>query len=349
MSKHIHQSGLSFLRQGVAIVSVLLVAGCASFGPRTIQTQQADYAAAIREAGKRQLLQNIVALRFGDIPSYVRVNQIVAGYEQRYAGSLGTALTPNFDIDADFQAHGEGSFANRPTFTLQPLQGAEYARIMLRPVPPADIMALAAGGGNIDTLFRLAVKRVNGVPNDEAQGAGAFTTLIDQMTRLRDGGGLLIETPETGEGASPRVHVGLSDAGAEGSAARVRGLLGLPPGDSYPLSPARARPEPGVIYMQTRSLSEIMTQAGLGIGAADRRGAVPQAVGGDLRNVIHIRSGSLPPGRRAYARTSYAGETYWIEEDDVESKRVFAMLLLLSTIMEEDGTSLGTMLVIPTN
>ena len=55
------------------------LAACSSLGPATVRNQQADYASALAEAGKRQTLLNILKLRYGDVPAFVSVSQILTG------------------------------------------------------------------------------------------------------------------------------------------------------------------------------------------------------------------------------------------------------------------------------
>src|SRR4051812_38095264 len=66
--------------------------GCTAFGPQTMRQQQADYAAAVADGGKRQTLLNIVRLRYGDVPAFLSVNQILAGYSLRGTFSAGSQL-----------------------------------------------------------------------------------------------------------------------------------------------------------------------------------------------------------------------------------------------------------------
>jgi hypothetical protein len=42
------------------------LSGCASIGPATVRWDQVDCADAVSEAAKRQLLPNLVKLRYGD-------------------------------------------------------------------------------------------------------------------------------------------------------------------------------------------------------------------------------------------------------------------------------------------
>src|SRR5262245_52981034 len=63
--------------RGPLLLPLMLgLAACTGFGPRTMREQQADYAAAVADGGKRQTLLNIVRLRYGDVPAFLSVSQI---------------------------------------------------------------------------------------------------------------------------------------------------------------------------------------------------------------------------------------------------------------------------------
>jgi hypothetical protein len=53
------------------VLLVMGLSGCTGFGPQTLSYQQADYAAAMANAGKRQTFLNILKLRYGDVPAFV--------------------------------------------------------------------------------------------------------------------------------------------------------------------------------------------------------------------------------------------------------------------------------------
>jgi hypothetical protein len=68
-------------RRGILLCCLpLLIVGCTSIGPTTVRRDRLDYADAMADASKRETLLNIVKLRYGDTPSMVSVNQLVAGY-----------------------------------------------------------------------------------------------------------------------------------------------------------------------------------------------------------------------------------------------------------------------------
>ena len=76
-------------------------------------------ASALAEAGKRQILLNILKLRYGDVPAFVSVSQILAGYSVQGTFSVGTELLSGNSLRLSDDANvGIGG-----TFTMEPYVG----------------------------------------------------------------------------------------------------------------------------------------------------------------------------------------------------------------------------------
>ena len=65
----------------LAIALGLAVAACASIGPGTVSHDRIDYATSIGDSWKAQTLLNIVKLRYVDMPIFLEVAQVIAGYQ----------------------------------------------------------------------------------------------------------------------------------------------------------------------------------------------------------------------------------------------------------------------------
>jgi len=148
---------------------VLLATGCSTFGPDTLHSQRLQYNEVVKKTTEEQLLLNIVRLRYTDTPSSLAVSTIAAQYE----------ITRNFQLTPFFVASGAEvaksyaavlpqfgiAGADRPTFSLTPLDDQEFTRKLFTPVPLDGLIYLAKTTWPISTVFRLYLENLNWVSN----------------------------------------------------------------------------------------------------------------------------------------------------------------------------------------
>jgi hypothetical protein len=154
-----------------------LAAGCSAFGPRSLEANRLQYNEVIKKTTEEQLLLNIVRLRYTDTPSSLAVSAIAAQFE----------VARSFQLTPFFVASGAEvaktwaavlpqlgiSGADRPTFSLTPLDDQEFTRKLFTPLPLDGIIYLAKTTWPIATVFRLYLENLNWVPN--AQSASGPT------------------------------------------------------------------------------------------------------------------------------------------------------------------------------
>ena len=171
-----------------------LAAACGSIGPRTMDKDQLDYGDSIANNWKNQMLSNIVKLRFVDMPVFVDVGSIVAGYsmESQVSGRLG--FSDSFTGSDSQGLSAGGKFTDRPTITYMPKTGDDYLRSLLAPVEPKNLLALIQAGYNAEMLFTWSIEAINGVQNY----SGTEKTRLDPDPEFYELAGLMSEMQSLG-------------------------------------------------------------------------------------------------------------------------------------------------------
>jgi hypothetical protein len=138
-------------RFGAAVLG-LSVTACTSIGPGTVSHDRIDYATAIGNSWKEQTLLNIVKLRYADMPIFLAVDQVIAGYQLQSAVS-GSFTAGNFNaaLVGPFTASGSateaGTYTHRPTVIYSPLTGVDFLKRLMTPVPPSPGRSTVASSG----------------------------------------------------------------------------------------------------------------------------------------------------------------------------------------------------------
>lgn len=341
-----------------------LTAACAHLGPARLKADQVDYARALGTAKKRAILDAMVLLRFADAPSFLTVSQIIAAYT--FDASASTTLNAGSGAQASYTlANGSASYSNHPTFTFTPTTGEAFASAYIRPLAPALVLPLAQGGIPIDLLLRITAQSIDGLRNGTALGGSrsagtpGFFQLIHAARRLQLAGELNVE-PRNVKGEN-RVFlaIAVSNDGQEppGAAADRRvlqQLLHLPRDTgSYEVVYGQSA-EPGKIALLTRSVLGILTDLGAQIdvpaGSVASGATKPTVglIGGETRSTIVVHSGSTAPAD-PYVSIPYDGASYWIDNDDFDSKYAFTVVQDLMALAEADTSAKAPIVTIPAN
>jgi hypothetical protein len=242
--------------------------------------------------------------------------------------------------------------------TYQPLLGDRFTRSLLQSIPAVSVFQLLQGGWPADLVLRTVVGSINGLRNTSA-GAPAdpgFDELCDALSRVQRAGNIGIEVEPRKDGGGVLLVIrrpGIGEARGEDSR-RLRELLGLA-GDTaqFEIIQSMFPRAPNQVAVVTRSMMEIMLQLGFGIDlpAADvASGRVlagkRQAGEAEGKPLLHIRSGAEAPAE-TYAAVQYKGNWYWIDENDVASKRAFTFLMILFSLAETGQSVAAPVVTVP--
>lgn len=347
------------------VVMVLPLCGCGGIGPGTVARDRPGYTDAISDSWKRQMLLNMVKMRYADAPVFLDVGSIINQYllETEVHGSLSW----NAFLPTDSQnVGGRGRYADRPTITYQPLMGEKFTKSLMTPIPPAAILSLVQAGWRADFVYRLLVQSVNGLHNRaggrlQAQPADPnFYRLTDSLRKIQKSLAVAasIEQKENKKQANVifiRKKAIAPEIEAEIDA--VRKLLGLAPDRwefkvVYGALPANDQE----IAMLSRSMLEIFLELGSYIEVPEKHVAQQRATpnlakaadtAAGVMALMRVQSDTEEP-EDAYVTVRYRDHWFWLDDRDLKSKRIFSFLMFLFSMAETGAPADKPVLTIPT-
>ena len=334
--------------------------GCASYGPSSMDRDQLDYGNSIGDNWKNQMLGNIVKLRYVDMPVFVDVGSIVSGY------SLSTTVNGTLGFGNSFtggNAQGlgaSGTYTDRPTITYMPKTGDGYLKAILEPVEPRRLLALVQAGYSAELLFTWAVEAINGVRNWTATTKNRstpdpeFLEFVNLMEELQSLGAVGFEIRTDADKKNDVIFVlnkeNLSEA-TRLKSQRAGDIIGLKPGlDQYRVIYAPFKTDPSILAIQTRSVIQMLAAMAGFIDVPTGHESIT-APGYDYSKIsappFHVLSGEEKP-EMSFAAVKYKKHWFWIEDSDIVSKRVFTLMLFITTLTNQATQSNAPVLTIPT-
>jgi hypothetical protein len=336
--------------------------GCFDLGTTRFYEDQLGYSRAVGDAEKSNTLLNVVRLRYADSPVVLQATQVIAGYQLQRNVTAGFEAFPAANPSTFVNGSASAQLQQSPTFTFQPLSGAQYARSFIQPLSPADLLPLAMGGLPIDVLFRLGVQSINGLSNAVllaqigAAGSPDFFLLLRDLRRLQTAGALSVRVQHEPSGKSDGGHVYLSfgatrDPDLLATSDEIKRLLALSPSTTDAEVVYGVTPRHGEVAVVSRSILGVLAQLSLQVDVPPEdvaRHLTHPTVGNiglEQRPVVVIHSGPAAPAE-AFTAVQYHHTWFWIAEDDFDSKVAFTVLQILLALARTEVTP-GAIVTIP--
>ena len=322
---------------------------------------QLDYGRSLSDNWKAQMLANLVKIRYVDMPVFVDVGQIVSGYSLETMVQAGIGLNNSFTGGNAQTLGASGKYTDRPTITYTPKTGTDYLRSLLEPVEPSALLKLILAGYSSELLFAWAVQSINGVHNYSVTALRSryadpeFTEFIKIFQDLQNLGVVSFEMQTTPDAKHDVIVLfeaeGLDQATFD-KRERSREIINLDPGrHRFRVAYGPFSIDKGVIALQTRSVLQMLTALSGFIDVPPEK-FTHAASGFDfapgVSRPFHVHSSPDHP-KDSFTETKYQGYWYWIENDDLESKRVFTLMLFLTTLTHTDKNQPAPVLTIPTS
>ena len=346
------------------VLAAALFTGCRSIGPHTVSTDRFDYSSAIADSWKQQTLLNIVKLRYVDLPVFVDVSSVVAGYSLQTGITAGGSFpsTPNFGGNTA-TVGGSAIYTDRPTITYTPLTGQKFLKGLVTPIDPKNIFFMLQSGYAADFVLGLTVESLNGLHNRSATGGGVrdadpdFIRVLQLMREVQaaDALGMRVEVNKTKDetavlffrrdNLTPEILDKIAD---------IRRLLQLPDGvNKFKLVYS---PGPGAtneLAVGSRSMVQIMTAFASytevpAVDVAEGR-ALPSFLSTnnpDKVDPVKIKCSQGKPAD-AFAAVPYRNKWFWIDDRDWRSKRALTAVMFLFTMAETGGNEQLPLITIP--
>ena len=288
-----------------------MLTGCASMGPPTIARDRFDSVASISDSWKRQMLLNLLKVRYTDAPVFMNISSVINSYSLEGDISLGGQDVPVGRGDTFGALGAVGRYADKPTISYQPLAGEMFARSLMAPIPVTGVLLRTQGGYPADVVLRICVNTINGLensfggPGNPRGGNPKFHELMTALRESQAAGGSGMRLKPIKDTTITVMHLyPTTDNDIVAPNRKVRALLGLDASaqefnvvyGSYPENDKE-------IAIQTRSILPVMIDFGSYIDVpetdlAEGRVYKPQRTPEQIRlfpPLFNIRNGPLAP------------------------------------------------------
>jgi len=355
--------GAIWLRFALVLTTALVAAGCQSIGVGSIPRDRMGYARAMGDSWKEQTLLNIVGLRYLDPPVFLDVSSVISSYQLESQVNVTSEIFPRSPIDTNVSPGVRGTYTDRPTISYTPLTGQRFINSLLRPILPQTIFAMIGAGHPADFILQATVRAINGIYNYAASPPRArradpeFYRVTEAIRRIQQTGALSVRIEKRGDQEVTIISFRRKvDKDVEKDIRLVKDTLGLNPNnDEFPLTFGSQQRNPDEIALLTRSMQEILSELSAGVEVPEQdlsegRATPRPPLDTDPRKypLVRIQASSGRP-RDAYAAVRYRDYWFWIDDRDLNSKRVFMFLMMFSSLAETGAVPQTPIITIPAN
>src|SRR6516162_2021369 len=352
-----------------AALPAAVVAACAGIGPATVSHDRIDYGSAIGDSWKEQTLLNIVKLRYADMPIFLEVSQVIAGYQLQSAVT-GSVTLGNFTanlidrLTAAGTATATGTYTDRPTVVYSPLTGVDFLKRLMTPVPPSAVLFLLQSGYVADRVMPIMLNSINGLNNQSNRlrrpADPEFTRLVELIRegQLAAAIQIRVERPKEGAESSVLIFGPSKDPQLAARGKEIKSLLGIKPDlREVRVNYGGYSGRDDEIDMMTRSMLQIMLefaavvqvpQSDVEQGKATPGLADTQAAGALIGPLLRVLVADTPP-KDADVAVQYDNRWFWIADTDIQSKYTFAIIMLLFSIADTGVRGSAPVVTIPAN
>lgn len=359
--RQILYSKLIFLQ--IIFIAEIIFSGCASVGPEKVITDRIDYTQALSESWKKQMLLNLVKLRYGDAPIFLDVVSVISSYELSGSADLGGTLTISPNNEGETSVGVRGFFADRPTITYRPVTGEDFAKSIMSPIPTTALINLLQAGYPADLVFRVFVQSVNGIKNKYSGtatqyiGDPRFYAICNKLRQIQLNGSIGMKVEKTdGEIVTMVVFNSGGNADIESDIDSIKNVLGLDSTvNEFKVEYGLIQNNNKEIAILSRSVLQVLQHLASYIDVPESHikeyRAFPSyrnQLNSDLkiRPLLKVKS-SVEEPKDSFFKVSYHGYWFWIDDKDLFSKQIFSFLMFTFNLGETNTGKEAPVVTVP--
>jgi hypothetical protein len=333
---------------GSACLIAFVLGGCASMGPPTIDRDRFDYVTTISDSWKRQMVLNLLKIRYTDGPVFMDIASVISSYSLEGDFSLFGQYAPPGRGDTFGGLGATGRYTDKPTITYHPLTGDKFAKSVMAPIPVAGLLFLIQSGYAPDLVLRICVNRINGLenayggPGNPQAGSPQFHELLTALRDFHGAGASHFRIKAVKEAQVVVMFISPSTDEGVAHAHRIRTLLGLNPEErEFSIVPGPYAEHDTEIAIQTRSILQVLIDFASYLDVptedtAEGRVYSLQRTAEQKRMfppLLTLRHGPSRPDD-AHAAVRYRNRWFWIDDRDHRSKFMLMFLMLMFSLTD---------------
>ncbi len=308
---------------------------------------RADYNAAINQTEDEQMLLSIVKGRYAETVSLLAVSSVAANVRFKTNAGIEAGFGPDQSYSGNLVPFSGGlAIEENPTITYAPVQGEQYLRQLLSPIPLHILVLIMRSETNPSLYLSALVNRVNDMPNPDfmttASGAPdlrfqKFLVLHRQLEQA----GIIQWLADLKSNAPFDILISGYAPAYVDTVRTYLGLLGISMPTEVskdiilPISFAVKRGKSSGIAISTRStydLIEILRAAvEIPQAHADAGRTIDYPPAGLVGNDIRIHTSKQKPTTAAVA-VRHRGHWFYIDDADLKTKLYYLMVQTLWSV-----------------
>ena len=336
----------------------LFCSACSSMGPQTITNDKFNYNSTIATSSREQMLGNLVRMRYAETPTFLRVSSVISQYTRGASVSAGVGANSSASGDDTASASGRLRWSDRPVITYTPIAGQQFVQDLLTAPNPGRLLEMMQAGWPHDLVIRTSILSVNGVdnsitlPSRSRQADAEFFEMFRLWASLANSDLLRLRRTSQAKGTGLTLYVAPESRPELASdLQRFREILSLDPDITEYQVVFGKVPRTDEIAILTASLWDTMTILAWQISVppehieAGRTGKTFTSSHPNYLTPIDVRYSRKEPDD-AYASVYMHNHWFYIDQNDLKSKRVFTFLELMMNLTETDVASQAPIMTI---